>query len=636
LTQTIPNNDVLKRPAPDAVRMAGLLGERFENSRTNRLIHQEEDHLLYPFTLHCPVGMNHPDRPVKAIFGDWQGEYLGTWMDAAALTVRYSGDAALRAKIDKMVDTWLATQEADGYLGTYNGDDRWKSWDIWIHGHDILGLVSYYHLTGDERILTAAVRAADCVMANFGPGKRFVYPTGLHGGMASSAILEPMIWLYFETGEERFLEWGKWLVDVDWEQSEGSHLVSILLNNGNVADIAGGKGIEMLTNLAGLVELYRATGESRYLQAVVNGWQDIVQHQLYLTGTSSSGEHFSRHYVLPNDGVYNVGETCVSMGWMYLNFSLARVTGDARYFDMAEQVIYNHLLTAQAPDGKGWAYYVGLRDHKRYRWHTEPECCPSRGVRALAQFPQHIYSLDARGVRVNLYEPGSLRFNAPDGQTVELEMQTSYPFDGAVTLQINTPDPSAFVLQLRIPGWCTDWQLQVNSAAQTVHPNDYGYVVLERTWSAGDRVTLLLDMPIHVVTDRLGNPGKVAFLRGPLVYAADNAYLEGKNLLDDVVVKVRDYHDVSLLADEASGHHHLLVPTLAFQTAVGASIWREGLRYSEFAAYETEPSAPVRLIPFFDAGNRDPYQYKDGIHPHWHDPARRVTYQVWLPIRQSD
>ncbi len=443
--------DLLHRPEPDAVRMAGLLGERFELSRSNRLIHQEEDHLLYPFQLHCPVGFDHPDRPRKEIFGDWQGEYLGTWMDAAVLSVQYAHDEALRAKIDAMVPDWIATQEADGYLGTYDGEDRWQSWDLWIHGHDMIGLLSYYRATGDARVLDAAVRAADCAMATFGPGKRFVYPTGPHGGMASSAILEPMIWLYFTTGEQRFLDWGRWLVDVDWEQSEGSHLVSILASGGSVADIAGGKGIEMLTNFAGLVELYRATQEERYLQAVVKGWEDMVRYQLYLTGTSSSGEHFSHNHVLPNDGVYNVGETCVSMGWMYLNFSLGRLTGDARYFDMAEQVIYNHLLSAQSPDGKGWAYYLGLRDHKRYRWHTEPECCPSRGVRAIAQFPQHVYGLDAEGVRVNLYEAGSLHFSAPGGEAVTLYQETGYPFDGIINLSVDADSGDAVHLAAAHP-----------------------------------------------------------------------------------------------------------------------------------------------------------------------------------------
>jgi uncharacterized protein len=621
------------------VHMEGLLGTRFELSRRNRLIHQEEEHLLYPFKLHCPVGFAHPDRPWKEIFGDWQGEYLGTWMDAAALTVACTGDDALRAKIGAMVSDWIATQETDGYLGTYDGADRWQSWDIWIHAHSIIGLLSYYRHLGDARALNAAIRAADCVLATFGPGKRFVYQTGPHGGMASSAILEPMIWLYFVTGQRRFLEWGQWLVDADWEQPEGSHLVSILAQKGGVADIAGGKGIEMLTNFAGLVELYRATGERRYLDAVVNGWDDIVQHQLYLTGTSSSGEHFSHNHVLPNDGVYNVGETCVSMGWMYLNFSLGRLTGDARYFDMAEQVIYNHLLSAQSPDGKGWAYYLGLRDHKRYRWHTEPECCPSRGVRAVAQFPQHIYSLDVNGPRVNLYEAGHLKFATPEGKAVELYMETDYPFDGVVSLYVLADAPASFSLRLRLPGWCKDWHLAVNGTAQDIQPEDSGYLVLKRNWQSRDHVKLVLEMPVHVVMDRLGNPGKIAFTRGPLVYAADNAYLESGMLLDDIVICLNNngrVADIRLERDDVTGHTHLWVPALALRAVAGEMIWREELRYSTFLAPKTEPAVPVRLVPFFDAGNRDDRRYREGIWPHWHDPVRRVVLQVWLPYHCDD
>ena len=629
---SIANPDVLQRPEPDVVRMSGLLGERFELSRRNRLIHQEEDHLLYPFQLHCPVGFGHPNRPWKEIFGDWQGEYLGTWMDAAVLAMKYAGDEALLTKIQNMFEAWIATQGEDGYLGTYDGEERWQSWDIWIHGHDIIGLVSYYRYTGDERALNAAIRAADCVMANFGPGKRFVHLTGLHGGMASSAILEPMIWLYLETGEERFREWGQWLVDIDWEQPEGSHLVSILSNNGSVADIAGGKGIEMLTNFAGLVELYRATGEERYLEAVIKGWEDIVTHQLYLTGTSSSGEHFSSNYVLPNDGVYNVGETCVSMGWMYLNFSLGRLTGDARYFDMAEQVIYNHLLSAQSPDGKGWVYYLGLRDHKRYRWHTEPECCPSRGVRAIAQFPQHIYSLDAGGVRINLYEASSLQFSAPNGEAVEVHQETAYPFEGTVKINIKSSVPVRFALQLRIPGWCTSWQIHITGSAVNTPLGELGYVILDRTWQPDDSLVLTMDMPVKIVTDRLGNPGKAAFVRGPLVYAADSTYLADGTLLDDVIVCVDDPDsEITLLKDEETGHLHLSVPALAVRARAGDDLWREGLRYGELTAHETHQAPPLRLLPFFDAGNHDEGRYRDGIWPHWHDPARRVTFQVWLP-----
>jgi DUF1680 family protein len=622
--------------------MNGLLGQRFNLSRVNRLRHQEEDHLLFPFQLHCPVGLGHPNRPRKEIYGDWQGEYLGTWMDAAVLTAWNSGDYQLRNKIMSMFDAWIATQEANGYFGTYDGDDRWKSWDLWIHAHDIIGLVSYYKYTGDEKALNAAIRAADCVLAAFGPGKRFVHSTGWYNGMSSSSILEPMLWLYFETGEKRFLEWGMWLVEVDWEAPEGPHTLSVLLNNGSVADVGGGKGIEMLTNFVGLLELYRATKNERYLTAVVNAWNDIVQHQLYITGTSSTGEFFSGNYLLQNDGVYRIGETCVSMGWMYLTLSLGRLTGDARYFDMAETVIYNHLLGAQAPDGKGWAYYLGLRDHKRYRWHTEPECCPSRGVRAVAQLPQHVLAVDSDGIAVNLYESSTGQITLENGMEVALKMETGYPFDGHITLHVSPSGEGKFAMKLRLPGWCEDFALQVNGETQSIQPNDQGYLVLSRKWAAGDQIDLTLEMPVRIVVDRLGNPGHIAVVRGPLVYAADRAYLPDNRVLDDILLEFDSQdptNNIALVEDEQTGHVHCAAHALLIRGGTGTPLWRAGGRYhdivagTEFASLER---IEARLVPFFDAGNRDPDCYRDGIWGIGQDHQSRVVFQVWLPYVWTD
>jgi len=254
--------DVIRRPSPNSVKMKGLVGKRFELNRLNRLRHQEEDHLLFPFHEHCPVGMNHPDRPRQEIEGDWQGEYIGTWLDAAILTAWNAEDEELQAKIEAMVNDWLSTQEDDGYLGTYDDKDRWKSWDVWVQAHDLIGLLSYYWFTGKKNILEAAIRVADRVLQDFGPGKRYLYPTGPHGGMASSSFLEPLVWLYRETAEERYIEFARWLVDIDWEQPDGPRIISSLMAGRGVAGTANAKGIEMLICFAGLVELYREQGRA--------------------------------------------------------------------------------------------------------------------------------------------------------------------------------------------------------------------------------------------------------------------------------------------------------------------------------------------------------------------------------------
>ncbi len=99
--------DTLQRPEPDAMQMKGLLGRRFDLSCINRLHHQEDDHLLFPFQQHVPIGDNHPDRPREEIHGDWQGEFIGTWTNAALLTALNKGDNQLRQKVQGLVKAGL-------------------------------------------------------------------------------------------------------------------------------------------------------------------------------------------------------------------------------------------------------------------------------------------------------------------------------------------------------------------------------------------------------------------------------------------------------------------------------------------------------------------------------------------------
>ena len=555
-------------------------------------------------------------------------------MDAAILSSWNTGDTELQTKVDQLVAKWLTTQQPDGYLGTYDEVDRWKSWDIWVQAHDIIGLVSYYHRTGKPEVLAAAVKIADRVMVDFGRGKRGVRETGPHVGMASSAILEPMIWLYWETGNQAYLDFGRWLVDEDWEAENGPKIVSTILKGKGVAECGNSKGIEMLIDFAGLLELYRATGEQRYLQTLEMAWQDIVSHHLYITGSASTGEFFPKDFVLRNEGVYQIGETCVSMGWMYLNLSLARLSGDAKYYDMVEQTLYNHLLAAQSPDGQHWAYYMGLRDSKRYRWHTDPECCPSRGVRAIAQLPTHTFTVFDEGIEVNLFDTSSARLPLKNGEFAEFEMKTEYPYDGKIHLQIKLAKPQEFTIRLRLPGWVQNYELQVNGKQEKSSVIEKGYIKLRQNWQDNDVIELSLDMPIRVVVDTLGNAGRVAFMRGPIVFAADQAYLPEKLLLDEVTVLLdrKDPEKAIKVTRSTDGVSRLVVKQVQHKSFVTDEVWREKERYKSLVGENSDvDSVDFELVPFLEAGTKDARNFKQGIQPN-SEPVTHITYQVWLPF----
>jgi len=293
-------SDVAEMLSPSEVRLTGYLSARVANNAKNRLLAVAEEPML--------EGFRH--RPGKQA---WIGEHVGKWLHAATLAWAYTGDAALREKMDRVVTELLKCQEADGYLGTYTPDKRFglypgADWDVWVHKYNLIGLLTYYQYTGNAAALEASRKIGDLLLATFGAGKKSIIAAGTHVGMAATSVLEPMVLLYRLTGEERYLHFARYLVSA-WDEPNGPKIIRTLTTEKRVDKTANGKAYEMMSNLVGLCELTRATGERRYLAPVINAWEDIVAHHLYLTGTASQGEHFHAPHDLPNQPSANVGET---------------------------------------------------------------------------------------------------------------------------------------------------------------------------------------------------------------------------------------------------------------------------------------------------------------------------------------
>ena len=298
---------------PDRVRLRGMIGTRIENSVTNRLLTVPLDSLL--------AGFRH--RPGEQA---WCGEHIGKWLHAATLAWVYTGNPALRARMDYAASELVKCQLDDGYLGTYVPKEYWGSWDVWVHKYNLIGLITYVRYTGNREPLLACRKMGDLLCDTFGdgPGKRDIIAAGEHLGMAPTSVLEPMVWLYRLTGEKKYGDFCQYILRA-WEQPNGPHIVSRLLDHKGVNQVGNGKAYEMLSCINGMLEWYRTAGDARYLQAALNAWQDILVKRLYITGTASAGEVFHGDYELPNTG--NVGETCVTVTWLQLNAHLLRLTG---------------------------------------------------------------------------------------------------------------------------------------------------------------------------------------------------------------------------------------------------------------------------------------------------------------------
>ena len=228
---------------------------------------------------------------------------------------------------------------------------------------------------------------ADLLIATF-PAKKSILAAGTHMGMAATSVLEPIVLLYRATGDPRYLRFARYIVK-SWDEPNGPRIADSLLTAKGVDKTANGKAYEMLSNIVGLCELARATGDRKWLQAATNAWQDIVANRLYVTGSASSFETFHKDHELPNTPNNSICETCVTTTWIQLNLQLLRLTGEAKYGDELERSFYNHLAAAQHPRGDDWCYYTALEGRKPY--DKGITCCHSSGPRGMALAPQAAY-----------------------------------------------------------------------------------------------------------------------------------------------------------------------------------------------------------------------------------------------------
>ncbi|MEQ1882967.1 MAG: beta-L-arabinofuranosidase domain-containing protein, partial [Burkholderiales bacterium] len=576
---------------PDLVQLTGWVGSRIAANESNRLVKIDPARLLEGYR----------KRPGRQT---WDGEHVGKWLHAATLAWVYTGDPALRAKLDDTVAELCKCQLADGYLGTYLEKDRWTEWDVWAHKYNLIGLITYMRYTGNMTPLPTCRRMADLLCKTFGdqPDQRDIIKAGHHVGMAPTSVLEPMVLLYRLTGETRYLDFCKYILRA-WEQPNGPQIVSRLLDGKGVNKVGNGKAYEMLSCLNGALEFYRTTGDRQILDACLNAWQDIVDKRLYLTGAASYHELFHDDYDLPN--VASVGETCVTVTWLQFNAQLLRLTGEARFAEQLEKVVLNQLLGAQRPDCAAWGYYVQMEGKKPYSDSLDGHCCLSSGPRGVALIPAFAASTDADGVVMNLYDASTARLKLRDGLQVSLTTETRYPSDGRIRITVNPAEPKAFAVKVRIPTWCRSASVAVNGSKLIAKPAADGYVAIQRTWTAGDKIELNFALEPRVVIGDHHNQGKVALDYGPLVLCADEALLPDEvKSLAALTIANPDLTALAVTPEPA---------TEKLKTWPGAQIFR-----IKTLAQKTGVPVEVRLIPFADAGGTG------------------SRYKVWLPLpRQS-
>jgi len=492
-------------PAPyDRQRIGGLLGERLKLNLEGNLLRADDPALL--------AGLEN-----RSATPAWISEYIGRFLHAASNTWAYSGDQRLRNTMDRMARALIAAQLPDRHLAGSDGDQHWTIEDVWGHKYALAGLLNYYQVTGDRSALDAARKIGDLLTRIFSPGKIFRSDAQL--GLAAASVLEPACTLYRYTGERRNL--ASQVVRAYQPRNEMGFLQP-LVRTGSVYKTANGRASDILSNLMGLVELYRLTGEETFLKPALVAWKDILAKRLYVTGTTSSGGYFKDDFVLPGEESAQVGEGCATWTWLQLNWHLLRLTGEPQYADELERTVYNQLLGAQDPRTGESCHFTPLIGKKRPASATH--CCAASQSRAISIIPQMAWGTLQGGPAVLFYTPGevTLPVQAGDGaMEVGLKSETRFPLDGGVVLTIEPSRPGRFPVFLRVPSWCSRYTASVNGTVVSGKPGQF--LRLERSWQRGERIEVRMDMTVQVLSGGRSYPGYVAIQRGPQVLALDRS-----------------------------------------------------------------------------------------------------------------
>ena len=491
----------------------------------------------------------------EGIFYDDSDVYKA--IEAIAYSLSNSRDITLEKKADEWIDKIAAAQLEDGYLNTfYTLEDLSKRWsDMSMHedymlGHLIEAGVAYYEATGKRKLLDVSIRFADHFAGLFGPGKRH-WVTG-HEGLELALVK-----LFKVTKDRKYLELSNWLLEErghkyalgytwsDWKDTAYAQDVIPVRQQREIT----GHAVRAMYLYTGAADVASYTGDQGYMEAMKAVWEDVVFRNMYITGgigSSGSNEGFSVDYDLPNENAYC--ETCASVGMVFWNQRMNQLTGDTRYVDVLERSLYNAANDGLSLDGSLFFYGNPMASdgrHKRRPWFGTA-CCPSNIARLVESLGNYIYATSDKGIFLNLFISSSTSIERASGK-VDLKMETNYPWDGKIMVEVNPVKKSRFPLHVRIPGWVlgqpvpgdTYRYLNFSGAQYSILVNgqpamyamENGYAVVDRDWKRGDKLEVNFPMEVRRVVSRDAvkeNINRVSLERGPLVYCLEHPDNEGR------------------------------------------------------------------------------------------------------------
>ncbi|PXV88306.1 hypothetical protein C8E03_10827 [Lachnotalea glycerini] len=563
----------------------------------------------------------------------FQDSDVAKWLEAAAYSLYHYPDKKLEKRCDEVIELIGRAQHKDGYLNTYftvkEPDKRWsnleEAHELYCAGHMIEAAVAYAECTGKTKLLLIMCRMADHIYKLFIEEERKGYP-------GHPEIELALMRLYSYCKNEKYKKLALYFIDargVDQDyfiKEAKKRKWSVWGGNGNSdkeyfqcqmpvreQKKAVGHAVRAVYLYTGMAAVAASTGDEKLKNACKVLWDNIVQCRMYVTGAIGSayeGEAFTKDYHLPNDTAY--AETCASIGLIFFAKKMLSLEIDSKYSNVMERALYNCVLAGMQLDGKQFFYVnpleviPGISGDAVSQRHVKPirpkwfacACCPPNAARLLSSIGNYAWSIQENTVYSHLFIGGTLKLD--DSIKGELKLVTGYPYDDTVVYLFKPKQQiMKMTLAIRLPDWSFDTRIMLNGRKADYQVKK-GYAYIKGEFTKEDELKLCFDMSVRRIysSNRVSaNNGKVAFLKGPIIYCAEGADNE-EDILSLSVKK--SANAVVLKSDKLGGIDEIVI---------------EGLKSSTIDtlySFETMKlrSYDIKLIPYYVWGNRGTNQMR--------------------------
>ncbi len=540
-------------PIPlEKIRLTGGPLKHAQELTASYLLSLDPDRMLHFYRVRA--GLTPKGDPYSGWDGGGRnltGHIAGHHLSAVSLMYAATGDARFKARADYLVREFDEVQRknGDGYLSALEnlpeafarlsrgeiksgGFDLNGLWSPWYTLHKTYaGLRDAHRYAGSARALQLEVNYAtwaERVLAPLSDAQVQQMLNTEFGGMN-----EVFADLYADTNDARWLA-----LSHRFEH----HAVTLPLKR-HEDNLSGKHGNCQIPKLIGSAARYGCTGDLDDIVAASFFWDRVVRHHSYASGGHGLNEYFGEPDVLSPRVDGRAAETCNVYNMIKLTRRLFALRPDAAYADFHERALFNHILASIDPQDGRTSYMVpvGRAEQQEYQdMQRDFTCCVGSGMESHALHGLGVFFDSADTIWVNLFVPSIAESRVAGAR---LTMETGFPDGDSATISLSLPKPAKFTLAVRRPVWTGNgFRVAVNGTDQpqpaldTLYDPVAGgraggpgnesvernatYVLLTRTWSTGDTVTLALPKSLHL-QPTADDPQVAAIMWGPLALAAD-------------------------------------------------------------------------------------------------------------------